>query len=380
MAVARADEPRATVVLVSLDGTRPADLTTKNLPSLVGLAARGARAERLVPVSPSNTFPSHVSLVTGVSPARHGIVNNSFRDPVKGVFDKQNAADWLESEPLWSILEGHGIATAAYHWVGSEGAAPGFRAPRHWLPFSKSTREKEKVEQILAWLDLPESEGRPRFIASWFRGADHAGHDHGPGSDAVHRALIEQDPAIRALAEGIEARGLLATTTLIVVSDHGMAAAERRIDLGARLGEQGIRAHVFGIGGFASVDLGRTGSADPQLAKRPIALGEGLGLAAEPGSGLGNPRFADLVVRAPMGTAIVYRGLFVEGFHGYDPNSPEMAAILVAWGRGVAPGSLLPAVRAIDVAPTVLQLLGVATPDGMEGRAIAGIGSAVEEP
>jgi len=47
-----------------------------------------------------------------------------------------------------------------------------------------------------------------------------------------------------------------------------------------------------------------------------------------------------------------------------------MAAILVAVGRGVAPGTRLPEIRNVDVAPTVLRLLGVAVPDWMEGRPI----------
>ena len=372
-----AAELRPTVILVSLDGTRPADVNERNLPSLVALAARGARAERLIPPLPANTFPSHVSLVTGVSPARHGIVNNGFRDPEKGIFEKQDAAGWLEAEPLWSILEGHGIATAAYHWVGSEGAPAGGRAPRHWRPFSKRTRESAKVEQILAWLDLPESEGRPHFVATWFRGADHAGHETGPGSEDVHEALLAQDPAIAALVRGLEERGLFASTTLLFVSDHGMLRAQRRIDLGARLWEQGIRARVFGIGGFASIDFGEQATREPGLPQRVIALCRDLGLQAElagiAGSDFGHVRFGDVVVRAPLDTAIVYKGLAVEGFHGHDPEAPEMGAFFIGYGRGVVPGSVLPAVRAIDVAPTVLTLLGVAVPDSMQGRAIAGL-------
>ena len=54
-------ETPPTVILISMDGTRPADLTRERLPELIRLAERGARAERLVPSLPSNTFPNHVS-------------------------------------------------------------------------------------------------------------------------------------------------------------------------------------------------------------------------------------------------------------------------------------------------------------------------------
>ena len=79
-----------TVVLISMDGTRPADLTEALLPSLVALGRKGARAAALVPVDPSNTFPSHVSLVTGVRPEEHRLVNNLFIDPVRGRFSRHD--------------------------------------------------------------------------------------------------------------------------------------------------------------------------------------------------------------------------------------------------------------------------------------------------
>jgi predicted AlkP superfamily pyrophosphatase or phosphodiesterase len=371
-------ESPSRVILVSLDGTRPADLTTESLPSVVAAAERGARAERLIAVPPSNTFPNHVSLVTGVAPERHGLVNNVFLDPERGVFDKQDIASWIDVEPLWSLLQAAGIESASYYWVGSEEPWRSGRGPRQSKPFSSRTRESAKVAQILAWLDLPADES-PRFITSWFHGADHAGHEHGPDSAAVRASLLEQDPAIAALIGGIGARGLWPSTTLIFVSDHGMARAEREIDLHALLAADGIDARVMGIGGFASVDLGRDGREDESIAKRAVLLIRAAGLMAHrrvdaPADWrVGNVRFADVVVRAPVGTAIVYRGLDLEGFHGYDPLAQEMSAIFVALGRGVAPGTRLGEVSNLDVAPTVLALFGLAVPDWMEGRPIAAI-------
>jgi arylsulfatase A-like enzyme len=48
-----------------------------------------------------------------------------------------------------------------------------------------------------------------------------------------------------------------------------------------------------------------------------------------------------------------------------------MGAIFVAFGRGARPGTELGEVRAVDVAPTVLALLGIAVPRWMEGSPIA---------
>ena len=127
-AQAASESPPPSVILISLDGTRPADVGPETLPSLAALTREGAVAERLIPVVPTNTFPNHVSLVTGVTPQRHGIVNNSFVDPERGAFKKKEIPEWIEVEPLWSILDRAGIVSASYHWVGPRGPG-GVTAP-----------------------------------------------------------------------------------------------------------------------------------------------------------------------------------------------------------------------------------------------------------
>src|SRR5262245_26383413 len=134
----------ATVVLISLDGTTP-EVGLRGLATLREVARRGAMAKRLVPVFPTNTFPNHVTLVTGVHPDRHGIVDNTFRDGERGLYDYDGDPTWIEVEPLWSLLEARGIPTASFHWVGSEGAWRSGRGPRDWKRFDSDVSEREKV-------------------------------------------------------------------------------------------------------------------------------------------------------------------------------------------------------------------------------------------
>ena len=67
------------VILVAFDGWRWDYLDTLDAPALAAMAARGVRADGLIPVHPSLTFPNHYTLVTGLRPARHGIVSNTMR-------------------------------------------------------------------------------------------------------------------------------------------------------------------------------------------------------------------------------------------------------------------------------------------------------------
>lgn len=391
LAVAACAEPPApappAVLLISLDGTRPADVA--ELPLFRRIAAQGAAADGLEPVFPSNTFPNHVTLVTGVEPDRHGIVNNVFRDPARGVFRYANDPTWLEAPPLWSLLAARGIPSASYHWVGSEGAWRDGAGPREWERFDSRTPAKRKVDRILAWLDGPEP---PRFVTAWLRGADATGHRHGPGTPESAAALREQEAALARLVAGLEQRGRLATTTLLLVSDHGMARVERTLDLEAELARGGVRANVIGGGGFATVRLGR-GAGQRKPAERRAAIRRAVEIAHKhgleafargetpPAWPTANPRYGDLVVVAPVGTAIVdgrralaapaaALGLGLRGAHGHSPDAPEMAGLFYALGRGVAAGARPGRVRAIDVAPTVLALLGVPQPAAMTGQPI----------
>jgi predicted AlkP superfamily pyrophosphatase or phosphodiesterase len=373
------DTPPSAVVMISLDGVRPSEVTPELLPSLVELAGRGTRAERLIPEFPSNTFPNHVSLVTGVAPERHGIVDNTFIDPSRGRFEKRDIPNWIEVQPLWSLLAERGIVSASFYWVGSEGGWGERGGPRYWRPFESDTPEREKVEQILAWLDLPFAD-RPRFVTSWFHGADHAGHVHGPGSPQVAEQLRAQNAAVESLVAGVRARGLWQTTTLLFVSDHGMASASHRVDLGSALRAAGVSATVIGIGGAASVYLEASDLARGVEVARRLGLSAWPRADAPPRLRVRNPRFGDIVVVAPIGTAIIRQGLTLKGFHGYLPEVPEMSAMLVAAGRRVPAGATLPAIRNVDVAPTVLSLLGVPVPDWMEGTPIAAFEPRISRP
>jgi arylsulfatase A-like enzyme len=192
----------------------------------------------------------------------------------------------------------------------------------------------------------------------------------------VVEALRIQDRAIDRLIQGLDRRGLFASTTLIFVSDHGMAAPPGSVDLGRELQDAGIDAQVLGIGGFATVVPGPGSRGDAATLLRIVERARALGLEAfrreraPSGARVGHPRFGAVVVRASSDLAIVRAGLELKGFHGYDPEDPSMAAILVAAGRCVRPGTRLAPLASIHVAPTVLWLLGLEVPDWMEGRPI----------
>ena len=99
------------LILISIDGYRADYLERGRSPTLVALAAGGVRAESLRPAFPTLTFPNHYTIVTGLYPDHHGIVNNRMVDPVSGkafvYTDPKSIADpaWWGSDPLWVSVE-----------------------------------------------------------------------------------------------------------------------------------------------------------------------------------------------------------------------------------------------------------------------------------
>lgn len=386
LGLASAAHARPVVILLSFDGVRHDFLDRDRLPAFERFAREGARAEALLPIFPSTTFPNHAALATGAPADVHGIVGNRFRDPTLGEFDYGNDARFLDAEPLWAAAERQGVPAAVFFWVGSETDWRGVGARYRKLPFDAKVGEEAKVAQILAWLDLPEAE-RPGLVMSWWHGADHAGHEHGPDAKETRAALRAQDRVLGTLLAGLDARSAWGGTTLLVVSDHGMTAYTKTLDVAATLAEAGVRARVIHAVATAQVQL-----AKPEQAPRAVAVLRAVpGLAAwrrdEIPEALRyrHPRIGDVLALAEPPLALLPgsdRGvrfgglarLFGRAFgaHGYDPaRVSDMHGIFVALGRGVGKGARLPRVRTIDVAATVARLLGIEPPARSEGAAIA---------
>ncbi len=220
------------LILISLDGFRHDYFDFAVTPALDQIAANGVKAQGLIPVFPSKTFPNHYSVVTGLYPEHHGIVANTMYDPV---FDEwfsigsgsTSAIDgkWYGGEPLWVTAEKQGEIAATFFWPGSDARIQGIR-PTYYKVFNGSIPFEDRVQQVLGWLALPEK-SRPRFVTLYFEWPDSQGHASGPVREAVRPAIEEVDSQIGTLLDGIKDIGLEDHVNIIVVSDHGMSQLSR---------------------------------------------------------------------------------------------------------------------------------------------------------
>lgn len=361
------------VILVSIDGFRPDYMERGLTPVMSDLAAKGASGS-MRPSFPTVTFPNHYTLVTGLHPDNHGIVGNNMVDAELGRFslgNKQAVTDrrwWDQGEPIWVTAEKAGVKTGTMFWPGSEAEIRGVR-PSYWLPFNQAMPGDARVDQVLAWMDLPEDQ-RPQLTTLYFDIVDTQGHHNGPEAPQTLEAIQSVDASIGRLVEGLKARGLYDKTVLVIVSDHGMAATspERVTVLDDMVDPEAIRIVYSGPVTFLNPVEGREAEVEAALiGKHPrLECWKKSDIPARFALGR-NARVTDIVCLSQTGWVASTRARMMTkpgGAHGYDHYSPEMAAIFIAHGAGVASGRQLTDLDSVDVQPLLARLLGVEAPAG----------------
>lgn len=377
----RAPPPADTpLVLISIDGFRAGYFALGMTPNLERLAGDGARAQWITPSYPSQTFPNHYTLVTGLRPDHHGVIHNSMLDASIGQFrvaDLDAVGDtrwWSGGEPIWIGAQKAGLRSATLFWPGSAAPVQGLR-PEHWSYFDPSMDENTRMDKVLGWLAEPATT-RPSVIAVYIDALDQEGHDYGPNSEQAHTALRRIDAAIGRLQDTLAARGQLDRVNLIVVSDHGMA----EVAPGHRIAVEDMvtpeQAVVTSVG--QSIGVAPKPGREAEVEQRLLGAhsqydcwrkGE---LPARWKYGT-HPRIPPIVCQMHEGWDAIEGAKLkspaaqrTRGSHGYDPALESMRAIFLARGPAFKRGVTLPPFDNVDVYPLLARLLGI-TPAKNDG-------------
>lgn len=410
------------VVVISIDGFPAYALNDDQLPvpHLRSLIRNGVAARSMKPVNPTVTWPNHTSMVTGNSPARHGLLFNGA--PVRGAEGQPvkvepfvPKVDLVRGTTVYDAAHKAGLTTAEVDWVAIQDA-PTITWAFAEYGYPERPVEKEMVaaglvtaQQIKDFRKLPImmrdeiwtlagehilTKHKPNLLLFHLLTTDSMQHRYGSHTLAAYTALSHADAKVGRLIEATRRAGIYDRTTFIIVSDHGFRTYNRRIAPNALLAQKGLAKSAFVIseGGTAMVYVTKKeGKAQTVATLRQLFTGvEGIKriIGPEEFAALGypdpakEPRMADLVLAtgdsysfsaAGTGEAVVVMPVdAAAGAHGYLHDDPYMQAIFIASGRGIRKGVALADISNLDVAPTVARLLGVALPD-TEGKPLAGI-------
>lgn len=412
------------VLLISIDGLRPGDVIEAEkrglaIPNLRRLIREGSYASGVRGVLPTVTYPSHATLLTGASPARHGIYNNTTFDP-KHI----NQGGWYWYAPdiklptLWDAAARAGLSTANVHWPVSVGAASiRWNLPQIWrtgheddAKLLKAVATPGLIESLEADLGPyapgidesiagDETRGRfavrlierekPDFATVYLTALDHEQHEFGPGTPQAHAVLEQIDSIVGKLVAAELAAHPEAVVA--VVSDHGFETTDTEINLFRPFIDAGLvtldsdgkvaswEAMPWPSGGSIAVVLNRPD--DQALASKVAGLLAQLksdqrnriaDVADRPQIGAmgGNPRasfYIDLMPGALAGGFNANVQLVgpakSRGMHGYFPAAPHMRSTFLIMGKGIAQKRDVGEIDMRAIAPTLAKILGVSLPD-----------------
>jgi len=371
------------VIMISTDGFRYDYAKKYNAENLLKYSNQGIQAKAMIPSYPSITFPNHWSLITGLYPSHHGLVDNFFYDyKIKKSYamsKKENAEDgsWYGGVPLWALAEKQGMVSASLQWVGSASDAGGKR-PTYYYPYHEKFKPAEKVDKVIKWLKLPEDQ-IPHFIALYFPEVDGAGHHFGPDSEETKNAVHLIDEAIENMVQKVNALGLK-NVNFVFVSDHGMI----KVDAGHPLEIPAILfnkekfdfynsqtllriyvknpAEVKSV--FEELKANKTDDYEVYLDKKLpkyLHFSTGDDIYDRIGQILLIPEAPKVFLEKDQKTSV--------GKHGYDPKLvPEMKATFLAWGPEFKNNLVIDEFSNVNVYPLVAEILDLKLENKIDGK------------
>lgn len=426
LGVAAAQQPVQTplLVMISIDGLRPdyvtaADAHGAKIPNLRRFLREGAFAQGVVGVIPTVTYPSHTTLITGVSPATHGIHANLTFDPLR---ENQSGWYWYSEDirvaTLWDAAARAGLSTASVQWPVSVGARVTWNIPEFWRsgapddakllravstpgllaelepdlgPYPRALTVESDEQRVRFAVRILEKK-RPNLLTLHLIALDHVQHVTGPFTAETMAVLERIDTLVgtlRSSAETVAPGGAF----VAIVSDHGFGKTAMDLNLLAEFRRVGLvtanagkvtdwKAMPWTAGGAIAVVLKDPADANTLATVRALLDR----LAADPAHGIDRVLdAAALRARGGFPTAAFVVGLkpdwhagssltgplvgkaAMAGMHGHLPDLPDLHASFFVVGPGVPAGRALGLIDMRDIATTLARRLNLALP-AAEGK------------
>jgi predicted AlkP superfamily pyrophosphatase or phosphodiesterase len=197
------------VLIISVDGLRPDLLLRGSSPEITALMRRGSYTLLASTVPEVYTVPSHVSMLTGVRPARHGVT-----------WDHHVEDSYPHVSTLFELARSAGYSTAL---VTAKTKLIVLTKPGtlDWSHVGHEGREDDLAvaSQAVAML----RDHRPEVMFIHFGGVDIQGHATGWGSPEQLQALQKVDRSVGLVLGALDDSGAMASTLVILTGDHGGA-------------------------------------------------------------------------------------------------------------------------------------------------------------
>ena len=384
---------KSTVILLSIDGFSYDYLTRYQPENILKFAQSGIKAE-LIPVYPTKTFPNHLSIITGVYPAKHGIVHNKFYHPqLKQKYSlgqgKNNSA-WLTAKSFWSHVQDHGMKSAVYFWPESEAAGQSSK-PIYNIPYNTKDSIKMRFDQIITWLKFPKKQV-PNLVVSYFSSVDTAGHEYGVDAPELEFAITKLDTAFGEFLDQLE-NEVSQKVNIILLSDHGMVQLDQNKNINTTMVFNDKVQRLIDddkvVVAKSSTQLYLYFEDETLNQKQQVSLLAELKAKQKENSGLyeiyqkghfpehwqlnqsNAPAIPQIIINAKPSASFIQGGYSHNGkaTHGYDVREhSDLTTIFLAAGPDIVKGKTVEPFENIHIVPFMSNLLGIDSPDNIDGQ------------
>ncbi len=358
------------VILISADGFRADFIEKYEASFLQTISKKGVRAKYMQPSYPSVTFPNHYTIVTGLYPSHHGLVDNTYLDVATGkqysMGNKKMVSEgkWYGGTPLWVLAEQQKMISASFFWVASEADIQGIKPTYHYI-YNEQTTIGKRIQTVKDWLSLPE-ERRPHLITMYFPDVDHDAHTYGPEDPRVKKSVQFVDSSINALQKALAPLNL--PINYVFVSDHGMTTVDvdNTIGLPAAVDKNDFNVpwgdallHLY------AKDTSKVESTYQALKQdnrfTTYKLDETPDYWHYKKLDDWHNRLGDLILVPKSIHQVFNLGTRkpTPGKHGFDNKEVDMRASFLAWGPAFKKGLLIDGFENVHVYPLVAHILGL---------------------
>ncbi|MCO7124469.1 ectonucleotide pyrophosphatase/phosphodiesterase [Sporolactobacillus shoreicorticis] len=385
--------------MVSLDAVSTTDINTlKKLPNFSRLASHGTLVRNVQSVFISNTYPCHSSIITGVHPDRHGLIENTMSQPGNSAPNWRRDAHSVKAPKLYDQAAEIGMDVCSIFYPVTCGAkikwnfpeVPGkmgilkraaaiLKGGSSWFILSSLWRNRNYLKKIAEpYLDDftthialdALSQKKPDLLLLHLLDADDHKHRFGPDSQEASDALIRLDARLGRLTDAAFQAWGEENTAILVFSDHGCLNVHTSIDPNdwlradglicrAKDGSEHYDAFFHNGGGTSFLKILNASAKEAVLqhfsdylslpsVKRKLSDEEmnvsGLnqeflcGIEAADGYSFGEP---------------------VKGSHGYSLAHDDYQPFYLAAGPGIGKNEVTEGGCIVDICPLAADLLGI---------------------
>lgn len=261
--------------VLSVDGFETQDLEfMSTLPNFSKLLKKAAVVKNVKEVYPTLTYVIHTTILTGVTPDKHGIyhnvtpyIPNIHENWQKRGYNWKMFSDEIKAETLFDAAKKRGLSTACVMWPVMGGQVPDHNLAEIWPGMCgtlRETYEKSCTQSVMElyydkyvanfdWAHTLDTDSysvdvtcdmvkrfKPDLMMEHAINLDYSRHYTGNATPKVFDSLRRVDGFVGKLLDAYREAGIYDETNFVILGDHGQENVDQQVNLNVLFVKEGL--------------------------------------------------------------------------------------------------------------------------------------------